>query len=162
MSVTPESANRVQERLQLLADEAEGLGSDRPGATGTGERWLAIAGGAGLGLGVVLIVLGWYGSAQTTLPFEQMPYLLSGGILGLALVVGGGLLYVCAWLTRLVRDNQQHHARTAAHQERLEQAIALLAERLGTAPGDGVPVVTAATTRPARTARRPREHTGTT
>lgn len=137
------TTDRVDERVQLLAEEAEGLGRRRAGAA-RGDRWLAAAGGVGLALGVVLIVLGWYGTAQTTLPFEQVPYLVSGGLLGLALVVAGGLLYVCAWLTRLVRDNQQQHARTAAHQERVEQSLALIAERLTTAPvADGGTVVTA-------------------
>ena len=133
---------RVDERVQQLAAEAEGLGRRRAGA-GQGDRWLAVAGGVGLALGVVLILLGWYGTAQTTLEFEQVPYLVSGGLLGLALVVAGGLLYVCAWLTRLVRDNQQQQARTAAHQERVEQSLSLIAERLAAAPAaDGTPVVT--------------------
>jgi len=133
--------NRTDERLVLLADQAQDLGR-RPGAGQPGDRWLAVAGGAGLGLGLVAIVLGWYGSAQTTLPFEQTPYLISGGLLGIALVVGGGLLYVCAWLTRLVRDNQAAHVRTAAHQDRVELALAQLAGRLTGETGQPTLVVT--------------------
>lgn len=144
----PAAPSRVDARLLQLADETEDLGRDRRSA-GRGDRWLALAGGLGLALGLALIVLGWYGSAQTTLAFEQTPYLISGGLLGVALVVAGGLLYTCAWLTRLVRDNQQHHARTAAHQERLEQGLALLAERMAGAAATAAeagPVVTASGT----------------
>jgi len=142
MSAEP-TRDPVDDRVQLLADEAAGLGRERRGS-GQADRWLAVSGGIGLTLGVVLILLGWYGSARTTLEFEQTPYLISGGLLGLALVVAGGLLYACAWLTRLVRDNQQQQARTAAHQERVEAALALLADRLAApAAGEAAPVVTA-------------------
>jgi hypothetical protein len=136
----------LDDRIQLLAEQAGQLGGRRVDAA-TGARRLGLAGGVGIGLGLALIMLGWYGSAQTTLPFEQMPYLISGGLLGLALVVAGGLLYTCAWLTRLVRDNQVQHARTAAHQQRVEEALALLATRLGGPhPADTALVVTAAGT----------------
>jgi hypothetical protein len=139
MTDSADGTNRVDERLVQLADSADGLG-ERRGAGRTGDRWLALAGGAGIGLGLVAIVLGWYGSAQSTLDFEQTPYLISGGLLGLALVVAGGLLYVCAWLTRLVRDNQAAHARTAAHQDRVERALAELAARRTSGADEGVVV----------------------
>src|SRR3954465_2782200 len=47
------------------------------------ERWLVIAGGIMMPLGLVFALLGWYGAAHTTRLFEQLPYLLSGGIIGL-------------------------------------------------------------------------------
>jgi hypothetical protein len=88
------------------------------------DRWLLIGGGVALALGLIAIVLGWYGSAQSTLEFEQTPYLISGGILGLALVITGGLVYFSYWLTVLVRENRVTAARTAAHQDRLESLLA--------------------------------------
>lgn len=139
MTAPDSSSTRADARLVQLADQAGGLGGRQGGGAG-GDRWLAVAGGVALALGLVAIVLGWYGSAQTTLDFEQTPYLISGGILGLALVVGGGLLYVCAWLTRLVRDNAAAHARAAAHQDRVEQALARLAEQLSGSTDEGVVV----------------------
>ncbi|HMC53307.1 MAG TPA: hypothetical protein VKI64_11150, partial [Acidimicrobiales bacterium] len=66
------------------------------------HRWLAVAGGVMIPLGAVLIIAGWYGAAHTTLPWEQTPYVISGGLLGLALVVAGSAFYFGYWLTRLV------------------------------------------------------------
>ncbi|MGB8651161.1 MAG: hypothetical protein WCD35_10925 [Mycobacteriales bacterium] len=127
MTVTP--PERVDARLEELSERAGGLRARR-GRGRTDDRWLLVVGGAALPLGLVLIVLGWYGSAQTPMPFEQTPYLISGGILGLALVVAGGLLYFSYWLTRLVREGREERQHTAAHQERLEQALVTLTERL--------------------------------
>lgn len=50
--------------------------------------------------GFVFIILGWVGASRTPLLFEQIPYLISGGLLGLGLMVGGGLLYVGGWIAR--------------------------------------------------------------
>ena len=67
--------------------------------------------GAVLGfLGLLLILIAWNGTAHTPLVFEQIPYLVSGGQLGTALVVVGGFLYFSAWLTVLVQDQRQTHA----------------------------------------------------
>lgn len=41
------------------------------------------------GLGLLAIGIGWNGAASNDLIVEQMPYVLSGGLLGLALVVLG-------------------------------------------------------------------------
>lgn len=51
-------------------------------------------------MGFLLILLGWSGASRTPLLFEQIPYLISGGLLGLGLMLGGGLLYVGGWVAR--------------------------------------------------------------
>jgi hypothetical protein len=61
-------------------------------------------------LGLLLILLAWNGTANTPLVFEQIPYVVSGGQLGTALVVLGGFLYFSSWLTVLIRDQRQTHA----------------------------------------------------
>lgn len=90
------------------------------------DRWLLVAGGIALALGFVAMILGWYGAAQSTLEFEQTPYVISGGLLGVGLVVLGCFVYFSYWLTCLVRDNRDTAARTAAHQDRLEALLAQL------------------------------------
>ena len=66
--------------------------------------------GALLGVvGLLLILVAWNGTAHTALVFEQIPYLVSGGQLGTALVVLGGFLYFSSWLTVLVHDQRETH-----------------------------------------------------
>ena len=77
------------------------------------DRMLLIGGGILIVGGVALIVLGWYGAANTGLPFEQTPYLISGGMLGLALTFLGGFMYFGYWVTRLVRESRSQADRAA-------------------------------------------------
>lgn len=77
----------------------------RSRASGGGfDRGLLLVGGLLLPLGVLVIVLGWLGASQTVLLFEQIPYLVSGGFLGLALVFAGGFVYFTYWQTLAVRE----------------------------------------------------------
>jgi hypothetical protein len=71
------------------------------------ERWLAIAGGVLMPLGVILVIIGWYGASHTTRLFEEIPYLISGGLLGIVLTTVGAALYFGYWLTRLVAGQRQ-------------------------------------------------------
>src|SRR5947207_15040130 len=71
------------------------------------ERWLAVAGGVLMPLGVLLVIAGWYGAAHTTRVFEQIPYLISGALLGIVLAAIGAALYFGYWLTRLVTGQRQ-------------------------------------------------------
>lgn len=65
------------------------------------KTWLRIhwdrALGWGLvGVGAVVVVLGWDGVASTPFPAEQMSYLVSGAIVGGLLIVVGAALLVSA------------------------------------------------------------------
>lgn len=53
-----------------------------------------------LPLGLLVILLGWYGASHTPYLFEQVPYLISGGLVGLGLVLTGGLCYFGGWIAR--------------------------------------------------------------
>jgi len=62
-------------------------------------------------LGLVLIVgggvalgLGWAGMAKKTCPDCQLPYLISGGAVGLALIIMGSVLFVLAQM-RVAQDS---------------------------------------------------------
>ncbi|MBW8826040.1 MAG: hypothetical protein JF603_06800 [Acidobacteria bacterium] len=56
--------------------------------------WLAI------GLGVLALVVGWFGVSGTPFPAEQLPYVVTGGLGGLFLLGIGALL----WLSADLRD----------------------------------------------------------
>lgn len=70
------------------------------------ERVLAIVSAILLPLGILMILLGWYGAAHTPYLFEQLPYLISGGILGLGLAVVGGLIYFGSWIARSAAEQR--------------------------------------------------------
>lgn len=79
------------------------------------------AGAILLPLGLVVIVLGWYGAANTPYEYDQLSYLVSGGLLGLGLTFVGGFLYFGAWLARIARDERESS-------KRLADTLLLLAE----------------------------------
>src|SRR5436190_2991311 len=53
---------------------------------------LTLIGALCMPLGLVLVILGWWGAANTPYDFEQLPYLISGGLFGIALCLLGGFL----------------------------------------------------------------------
>jgi hypothetical protein len=63
-------------------------------------QWDRVAGALGVALGLFALWLGYHGIAATPYPAEQMPYIVSGGVLGIALI-GIGLT---AWLSADLRD----------------------------------------------------------
>lgn len=71
------------------------------------------AGAIMLPLGLVVIVLGWYGAANTPYEYDQISYLVSGGLLGLGLTFVGGFLYFGAWLARIAADGRESSKRLA-------------------------------------------------
>ena len=71
------------------------------------------AGAVLLPLGLVVIVLGWYGAANTPYQYDQLSYLVSGGLLGLGLTFVGGFLYFGAWLARIADDGRESSKRLA-------------------------------------------------
>ncbi|HVA44516.1 MAG TPA: hypothetical protein VNF50_13625 [Acidimicrobiales bacterium] len=100
-------------------------------AAGRLDRGLLIVGGVLLPLGLLLIVLAWLGASHTVLLFEQIPYMISGGLLGLALVVVGGFVYFAYWQTLLVREGREQARRLESVLERIES-------HLSTAAGESV------------------------
>lgn len=70
------------------------------------ENVLAVISSVLLPFGLVVILLGWYGASRTPNLFEQIPYLISGGLVGIALVVGAGLLYLGSWVAAAARDQR--------------------------------------------------------
>ena len=75
------------QRLGAVIDRA------RPSRSGRNVRkWMETIGMALIVFGFVCILLGWYGAAHSPYLYQEVPYLISGGLLGVALVIGGGML----------------------------------------------------------------------
>jgi hypothetical protein len=96
------------------------------------ERWLLFVGAALVVVGVPIIILGWYGASHTPYVFEQVPYLISGGLLGLALAVVGGLFYFAYWITRQIQETRRQADQT---RDALSEIRDLLADRVIAASG---------------------------
>jgi hypothetical protein len=86
---------------------------DRVGA------WVAIGGG------LLALLLGWLGVTRTVYPAEQIPYIVSGGLLGIVLVGIGTTM----WLSADLRDEWRKLDDIDQRLARME-----LADRAATAP----------------------------
>ena len=94
------------------------------------EKWLAVAGGVLMPLGVLLVIAGWFGAAHTTRLFEEIPYLISGGLLGVALATIGALTLFAHWLTVLIREGRRQETLRKQDHVELMEALALLTSTL--------------------------------
>jgi hypothetical protein len=103
----------------------EGVAALKVGRTSNllNERLLLVLGGIIAPLGLVVVVLGWWGASKTSYPFEQTPYLISGGMLGLGLVFLGSFFYFAHWLTQLVKEHREQSAALLAAIERLSERL---------------------------------------
>jgi hypothetical protein len=117
--VEPKSS--VEARQAQLAAAVATL--RRRAAIGT-DRALLLAGAVLIPLGVVVILIGWFGAAHDYHLYSQMSYLISGGILGLGLIVAGGFCYFGYWLTRQVVEARAQAERLADGLARIERLLA--------------------------------------
>lgn len=88
-----------------------------------GPRALLVLGSVLQPLGGACILLGWSGAANSTDVWEQLPYVISGGLLGLGMIVAGGFCYFGYWQTETVvalRRQAGSHEQIAASLERIE------------------------------------------
>ena len=88
------------------------------------ETVMLVLGGLLLPIGVITIIIGWYGAAHTPKLYEQNDYLISGGILGLGLVFIGGFLYFGYWVTRQIRTTNTAAQQTLRALSRIETQLA--------------------------------------
>lgn len=88
-------------------------------------------------LGIVVILLGYYGVANSVYDYEREAYQLSGGFLGLGLTFLGGFLYFGAWLAKIAADNN-------AASQRLADTLLVLADVTSRAAGPADAVDTGA------------------
>lgn len=107
------------ELRELDHDLLQGAGSGSVSDVGKYDRVLYMAALFMIPSGLALIILGWYGAANTVFVFEQIPYVVSGGVLGAAFLIGGAVIYVGVWIERVA-----HQQRRQA--EQMSELLALL------------------------------------
>ncbi len=92
-------ADSATDRISGLQDEVAAI-RIRGGNTKV-ERQVRVGGTALMAVGVVLIIIGWFkASAANTSVNNQIAYLISGGLLGLAFIGIGAAVYLRSWLAR--------------------------------------------------------------
>jgi hypothetical protein len=67
---------------------------------------------------------------------EQVPYLISGGLLGVALATIGALLFFTHWLTVSIKEARSHEAARRQDHEELLEALQALGNALTRRGGD--------------------------
>ena len=85
-------------------------------------HWDRVSGWGLVAVGAVVLAVGWWKVSKTPYPAEQMPYIVSGGIVGALLVVFGAAMLISADL----RDEWH----------KLDRVEALLTKALGAAKPD--------------------------
>jgi hypothetical protein len=121
-----EPSTPVPTRLQRLAAVVDRA---RPGRSGRNVRkWMETIGMSLIVFGFVCILLGWYGAAHSPYLYQEVPYLISGGLLGVALVIGGGVFVRCAWSMRQVEEDRRNALAIVRSVDRLERILRSLDE----------------------------------
>jgi hypothetical protein len=87
------------------------------------DRWMLVLGGTLLPLGLACVVLGWAGVSHTVYLYDQLTYLASGSIVGLALVIVGGFVYFTYWQTVQVREARVRHDESQSVLLRIEALL---------------------------------------
>jgi MFS family permease len=112
------------------------------------NTWQVVIGALVLPAGIAVIILGWAGAAHGRVDQQQIPYLISGGILGLALVIIGCFFYWAHWLYRIYDQADLQHQEAMREQAEFHRQLlaAVAGGRVGavTDPGTAAAVATGA------------------
>jgi hypothetical protein len=127
--MTEEAAGAVGDRVDEF--EAELARLRIRASSPTTEQRLLVAGLAAMPIGVLLIVVGYIGASGTTDFSSQVPYLISGGVLGLGLIIVGAVLflryslarYLRFWLLRLIYEERTRSEQQVAALDRLGELM---------------------------------------
>lgn len=120
-AIAPEPAAAPVPHVMPRAGSRDGVAPLRNNPAQLLHTVLFVAGAVLLPTGLIVIGLGWYGVAHTPYAYDQMSYLVSGGILGLGITFVGGFLYFGSWLARVAADQKES-------QRQLSDTLMLLAD----------------------------------
>jgi hypothetical protein len=121
----------IEEREARLVEGADDLeeARQRPSIFGH-ERFLITVAAALMALGVAVILIGWNGAANAVVVEEQVPYLISGGLLGIALATIGALALLSHWLTVSIREGRAREAARRRDHDELLGALRSLTDAI--------------------------------
>jgi hypothetical protein len=99
------------------------------------NTWQIVAGSLLLPLGIAFILLAWSGAAHGRVDQQQIPYLVSGGLGGLAVVMIGCFFYWAHWLYRIYDQADLHHQEALREQREMTKALVEALAAAGSRPG---------------------------
>lgn len=110
--------NESPERIEQFKEEIAAMNIRAPQAEN--ERWLLIGGVVLMALGMIFIIGGYWGASGSATVVDSISFLISGGVLGLGLIVVGAALflrysmtrYLRYWLVRMIYEDQANTDRT--------------------------------------------------
>jgi len=118
-SASPVESERGHARTRILADALHDLRTRRRARSSLENVFLTV-GALCLPTGLVTIILGWYGAAHTGHLYEQNDYMISGGLVGLGLILIGAVLCVGYWMTRQIQATESGSRQVLQALSRLE------------------------------------------
>jgi hypothetical protein len=92
------------------------------------RRYVEIAGLIVSGVGLAAMIAGWLGLRDQRSVVEQLPYLASGGLIGLGLLVGGAALVYLTRQFRLERTMTDLAAQQAELEASLDRFVAAMGD----------------------------------
>ncbi len=91
------------------------------------DQVMEIIGIALVPIGLTALLMGYIGVANEGLVFLQLPYLVSGGLLGLGLLFAAGTIYLASWISRSSAAARRQNAELIDEVRALSDRLALLA-----------------------------------
>ena len=135
MATVPLQSTGTPATTKTEADKTARLQRSLPVFDWTIARIMSVIGTLMVPVGIVIIMLGWWGAAHTPFVFEQIPYLISGGLLGVGLLTAGGLLYLGSWYARLAEQQREEGDKLRDALKLVRQEIEYLPASLGSGAG---------------------------
>jgi hypothetical protein len=116
----PTPIPRRLQRLGTMVDSAR-----RGSANRDVRKIMQLLGMLAIGCGFVCIVFGWYGAAHSPYLYQEIPYVISGGV-----------LVRCAWTLRQVEEDRRNALAIVRSVDRLERLLRTFGEDLRTDDAD--------------------------
>src|SRR5690242_7221063 len=106
MTTTVQSAAAAASKAAPASTEVKSSTNQREQRWQTVQNLMFAVGAVLMPAGLVAVGFGWYGAAHAHYAYDQFPYLLSGGLLGVCLTTLGGFLYFGAWQAKTSHDQK--------------------------------------------------------
>ena len=90
------------------------------------DQVMEIVGIALLPVGLTALLVGWLGVASNGLVFLQLPYVVSGGLLGVGLLFASGTIYLASWISRTAAVQRSQNEEVLHALRKLQQTLAVV------------------------------------